>query len=430
MKNLLIALLFVLSSAVQAQTGSTSAVLPFVIKEGAPESAGMSSVKLQQIDKLFQESINKGWMAGASTIIIRNGKIVYHKATGYNDIDSKTPLKRDAIFRIASQTKAITSIAIMMLYEEGKLLLDEPVSKYIPEFKNPKVLDSFIVKDSSYTTKPAKSEITIRQLLTHTSGLDYPSIGSPKMRAIYAKGGISSGIGMEYSKIGDNVKRLAVLPLVRQPGEGFTYSLSTDVLGYLVEVVSGLTLDQFFRQRIFAPLGMNDTYFYLPKEKYGRLAALYTEDTATHRVKKSPKTVNGFNADYPAAEGTFYSGGAGLSSTPYDYALFLQMILNGGEYNGKRLLSRPTVRMMLSNQLPDAASDFWFGLGFGLVSPKGSARTPQGEGTFYWGGYFNTTYWADPKEKLIVVMMKQQVPNTHGDIDEKFKALVYSAINN
>ena len=308
MKHLLIALLFLLSSTLQAQTGTASAVLPFTGKEGAPESAGMSSARLQQIDKLFQESINKGWMAGASTIIIRNSKIVYHKATGYNDVDTKTPLKRDAIFRIASQTKAITSIAVMMLYEEGKLLLDEPVSKYIPEFKNPKVLDSFIVRDSSYTAKQAKREITIRHLLTHTSGIDYPMIGSKNMRAIYAKAGISSGLGMEQSRIGENIKKLAALPLINDPGEKFVYSLSTDVLGYLVEVVSGMSLADFFQKRIFEPLGMNDTYFYLPKEKQQRLATLFTEDSTGH-IHKSADRIRGFNVNFPAVKGNYYSDG-------------------------------------------------------------------------------------------------------------------------
>ena len=291
------------------------------------------------------------------------------------------------------------------------------------------MLDKFNEADSTYTTVPAKREITIRDLLTHTSGIDYAIIGSKKMSAIYAKAGIPSGIDGGNKILGTEIKKLGAMPLAHQPGEKWTYGLNTDVLGYLVEVVSGMSLNDFFKKKIFEPLGMNDTYFYIPSEKHKRLATLYTEDSLQH-VIKSPAMQFGLHADYPNLGGTYYSGGAGLSSTPYDYAIFLQMILNGGIYNGKRILARNTVRMMTMNQIGDLSlEDDKFGLGFGITSEKGSARIPTQAGTIAWGGYFSTSYWADPKEKLIALFMTQMSPNSHADIFDKFKVLVYQAIN-
>ncbi|NDE78710.1 MAG: class A beta-lactamase-related serine hydrolase [Chitinophagaceae bacterium] len=226
-----------------------------------PLAAGFSQDRLKVIDARLNEWVEKGWMQGATALIIRNGKVVYHKAVGYNDLEAKVPLKKDDIFRIASQTKAITSVAIMILFEEGKLLLDDPVSKYIPAFRKQQVLASFNEADTSYTTVPAKSDITIRQLLTHTSGLGYAQIGSKESNAIYAKSNLTAGIGVVGDDLLSAMNRLAKLPLMHQPGERWTYGLNTDLLGCLVEVISGKTLDQFFKERIFEPLGMQDTYF-------------------------------------------------------------------------------------------------------------------------------------------------------------------------
>ncbi len=402
-----------------------------VLTEANPETAGMSPERLQRIDKLVGEYVNNKWIAGAVAIIARNGKIVYYKGIGYDDIDKKTPMKRDEIFRIASQTKAITSTAVMMLYEEGKFLLDDPISDYIPEFKNPQVIDKFNEADTTYTTVPAKREITIRDLLTHTSGIDYAIIGSKMMSAIYAKADIPSGLDAGNKVLGTEIKKLAKMPLAFQPGAKWQYGLNTDVLGYLVEVASGMSLNDFFRKRIFEPLGMKDTYFYLPSEKHNRLATLYSEDSLNHLIK-SPEKKFGIRADYPNLGGTYYSGGAGLSSTAYDYAIFLQMMLNGGVYNGKRILSRNSVRMMTMNQIGDIPfgdSGDKFGLGFGITTERGSSRLPVQQGSFEWGGYFSTTYWADPKEKIIGLIMTQHVPNSHGELSNKYKVLVYQAIN-
>jgi CubicO group peptidase (beta-lactamase class C family) len=413
-------------SAVKNSTGP-------VLTEASPASAGMSAERLARIDNVINEYIDKKWIAGATVLIARNGKIIYYKGVGYDDIDKKTPMKKDAICRIASQTKAITSVAVMMLYEEGKLLLGDPVSKYIPEFKNPKVLDKFNPADTTYTTVPAKREITIHDLLTHTSGIAYAQIGSKESNAIYYKAGVVGGIGVGKIVLGDKMKILGGLPLMHQPGEKFTYGLNTDLLGYLVEVISGMNLDQFFRKKIFEPLGMKDTYFYLPREKRNRLATLYTEDSTKH-IKKNGETyeLNGtLYVDYPNMDGTYYSGGGGLSSTAYDYSIFMQMMLNGGEYNGKRILSRSSVRMMTTNQIGDI--DFGnnkFGLGFGIATEKTVVDSPVSPGTFDWGGMFSSSYWIDPKEKIIAQLFLQLFPNSHGDIHQKFRVLVYQAINN
>ena len=430
MKKWLFLLVLIPSFALISQAQTTKVTM---LTEAKPEAVGMSSEKLKRIDQLVQEYINNRWVAGAAVIVARKGKIVYYKGIGFDDVDKKTALKRDAIFRIASQTKAITSVAIMMLYEEGKFLLEDPISKYIPEFKNPKVLDQFNEKDSSYTTVPAKREITIRDLLTHTSGIGYAQIGTKTMNAIYARAGVVGGIGVDNIVLADKIKILGALPIFHQPGEKWTYGLNDDVLGYLVEVISGMPFDQFLRKNIFDPLGMKDTYFYLPTEKYKRLANLYTEDSTGHIVKAlEHSSINGdFYRDYPAMKGTYFSGGGGLSSTAYDYAIFMQMMLNGGEYNGKRLLSRNTVRMMTMNQIGDlSVGDNKFGLGFGIVTEKGSAQSPVPTGTFDWGGMFSSSYWIDPEEKIVAQLFLQLYPNSHGDIHEKFKVMVYQAVVN
>ena len=396
---------------------------------GIPEKNHFSSERLQKIDKLVQQYIDSNWISGAIAIVAHDGNIVYHKAIGYDDKEKNKLLQKDAIWRIASQTKAITSVAVMMLFEDGKILLDEPISKYIPQFKKPVVLDKFNKADSSYTTIPAKREITIRDLLTHTSGVGYARIGSETMNAIYAKAGVVGGIGLKGGLLADNIKKLGTLPLVHQPGEKFTYGLNTDILGYLVEVVSGLSLDQFFRKNIFDPLGMKDTYFYIPKEKQNRLAMLHSDDKTKH-VENTAEiiTVNGtFYRDYPILDGgSFYSGGGGLVSTAYDYAIFMQMLLNGGDYNGKHLLSKNTIRLMTSSQTPNMG--ITFGLGFQVVTDADAAKNTSSPGSFSWGGMFASSYWIDPKEKIVAQFVLQQYPFSHGDIAEKFKVAVYQAM--
>ena len=393
------------------------------------KTTGFSAERLRRIDANMNDWISKGWMNGAVGMIVRDGKIVYYKSAGANDLTTKSPLKKDGIFRIASQTKAITSVAVMMLYEEGKFLLDDAVSKYIPAFANQKVLDKFNAADTSYTTVPAKRPITIRDLLTHTSGLGYAQIGTKEAISIYAKSNITAGLDVSDDNLADAMKRLGGLPLIRQPGEQWMYGLNVDLLGYLVEVWSGLSLDEFFRQRIFQPLGMKDTHFNVPADKASRLVHLYSEDSVGHLVQQIGR-VNGLDVNFPLRKKTYFSGGGGLSSTVFDYAIFLQMLLNGGVYNDQRLLSRNTVRMMTMNQIGDI--DFGgnkFGLGFSIVTEKSSGAFPSQAGTFSWGGAFSTSYWADPKEKMIVIFYRQSWITTHGELGDKFRVLSYQALN-
>ncbi len=417
------ALILLLSSVTLAQK---------IVPALTPEAAGFSSERLKRIDREINDWVQKGWAPGCVALIIRDGKIAYYKAAGYNDLEAKTALQKDAIFRIASQTKAITSVAIMILFEEGKLLLDDPVSKYLPAFRRQQVLDKFNATDTTYTTVPAKKEITIRELLTHTSGLGYAQIGSKEANAIYAKHNLTAGVNVKNDKLLDAMNRLGKLPLMHQPGEKWTYGLNTDLLGCLVEVISGMTLDEFFKKRIFEPLGMKDTYFQIPGEKAARLVTLYREDSTGKLLKSAANLLNGnlVTPEYPLQPSTYYSGGAGLSSTIYDYAVFLQMLLNGGQYNGQRILSRNTVRIMTMNQIGDLVirGDDKFGLGFQVITERGSARTPAQAGTFSWGGAFATSYWVDPKEKMVMLFYRQLQNTTHGDVVEKFRALTYQAI--
>lgn len=392
-----------------------------------PEAAGFSAERLKRIDVNMKSWVDQGWMNGAAALVIRNGKIVYYKSAGYNDLKTKTLLAKDGIFRIASQTKAITSVAAMILYEEGKFLLDDAVSKYIPSFEKATVVDKFSEKDTTYTTIPASRAVTIRDLLRHTSGIGYAQIGSKISNAIYAKNKITAGLDVKDDNLSDAMTRLGPLPLMHQPGEKWTYGLNSDLLGRLVEIWSGMSLDEFLRKRIFVPLGMTDTYFNIPPEKAERLVNFFREDSLG--VLQKEDTLGSLDMNFPLRKKTYFSGGGGLSSTLYDYAVFLQMLLNGGTYNGQQILSRNTVRMMTMNQIGDLSlgDNEKFGLGFAIATEKTSAKFPAHEGTFTWGGAFSTTYWVDPKEKMVVLLYRQMW-GSHSEIDSIFKVLVYQAI--
>ncbi|HEY5407429.1 MAG TPA: serine hydrolase domain-containing protein [Ginsengibacter sp.] len=384
--------------------------------------------KIAMIDGLFKDYIAKNRLTGAVTIVVKDNQLIQYKGYGYADVATKKPMKNDAMFRIMSQTKAITSAGIMILYEQGKLLLDEPISDFIPEFKNPVVLDKFNDADTTYTTVPAKREITFRDLLTHTSGLDYTDIGSSKVMAIYSKNHIPSGLGYIDASLLDRMKALGKMPLSFQPGEKWQYGLNSDLLGCLIEVISGMDLQEFLTKNIFEPLEMKDTYFNVPASKAGRLATVYTEDSLHHIIKWS-HTFRHIDPDYPLMDKHYFSGGAGLTSTAFDYAVFMQMLLNGGIYNGHRILAKRTVEMMTSGQLaPGLFGDDNFGLGFEITSEKSAARGPRYAGSFAWGGYYGTTYWADPKAHLVCLFMTQQTPNSHGDVERKFETMVYSSL--
>jgi len=425
----ILAILFSITLMVSAypQTKSIKSTPP--LSESSPHSVGMSEERLARIDNMLTQSIEKNQIPGAVALIARNGKIVYYKAFGMAENETKRNLKRDDIFRIASQSKAITSTAVMMLWEEGKFSLDDPISKYIPEFENAQILDSLNEIDTTYITSPAKGEITIRHLLTHTSGIGYGIIDNDQFSKIYQKAGIIDLFTTTSITIEENIKKLAVLPLHHNPGKQFTYSEGLDVLGYLIEILSGKPLDEFFQERIFEPLGMNDTYFYLPDSKKFRLVPVQTiKDDKWIRY-----TNTYYDIDYPIkGSKTFFSGGAGLSSTAKDYATFLQMYLNNGELNGVRLLSRTTVQVILANQIGDLFGDpgAGYGLAFGLLNQEGQNMGGRGSiGTFNWGGYFNTQYFADPKENIIGILMKQTQDIKGDETGWKFRQLVGQAID-
>lgn len=401
-----------------------------VLAEARPEDVGMSEQRLSKIDAMLKKAVETNEVPGVVALVARKGKVVLHKAYGMADTEETRELKRDDIFRIASQTKAITATAVMMLWEEGLFRLDDPISKYIPEFKGVGILDTFNEADSSFTTIPATIPITIRHLLTHTSGIGYGMIDvDHRIRKIYQKVGIIDAFTTEPVSIGDNIKKLAKLPLHHNPGENFTYSEGLDVLGYFIEILSGMPLDKFFQTRIFEPLGMEDTYFYLPESKNQRLV----EVQVPSGDKWIAHTSEYYNPDYPiVGEKTFFSGGAGLSSTALDYATFLQMYLNNGELNGHRLLSRTTVQVIMANQIGEIWGDqgAYYGLAFQVIDQKGQDMGGRGsKATFSWGGYYNTQYFADPEEQVIGVLMKQTQELSRDNTGWKFKLLVGQAID-
>jgi CubicO group peptidase (beta-lactamase class C family) len=407
-----------------------------ILTEAAPEAGGFSASRLARLDSGMSHWVRQKWVNGSVVLIARHGKIVFYKAHGYNDPTTKAPLNKNGIFRVASQTKALTTVAVMMLWEEGKFALDDPVSRFIPSFANQNVLATFNQKDTTYTTVPAKRPVTIRDLLTHTSGLGYPAIGPPAESAIYAKSNMTGGVGVKGQTLSDAMTRLGSQPLFFQPGEQWKYGLNMDVLGYLIEKWSGLTLEDYFQKRICQPLGMVDTYFNVPPEKTPRLVNFFLGDS-TGRIQKQSTVFGGaLNMNYPLQKHDYFSGGGGLSTTIYDYAVFLQMLLNGGEYNGVRLLARNTVRLMTMNQIGDLspnvgdhARDNKFGFGFLVISENGSRFTPSQAGTYSWGGVFSTSYWVDPKEDMLVLIYRQMWGPYVANTDKAFKPLVYQAIN-
>jgi CubicO group peptidase (beta-lactamase class C family) len=417
-----------ISTSILAQTKSNK--ITAAISYGTALEAGMSDERLARIDSMCISAIKNGDLPGIVALVARNGKIVYNKAFGSSNAETKKALRTDDIFRLASQSKSITATAVMMLWEEGKFRLDDPVSKYIPEFKNPVVLDS-LLEDGTYFSTPADKEISIRHLLTHTSGIGYGVIdGDARFKKIYEKAGIIDLFTTKDISIGQNIRKLAALPLHHNPGTKFTYSESYDVLGYFIEVMSGMPFDQFLRTHIFDPLGMDDTWFYLPDSKANRLVAVQSKEDG--KWKNYPVTF--YDTDYPIKGAKqFFSGGAGLCSTAEDYANFLQMYLNHGVYNGKRLLSRTTVNLILANQI----GDLWgedttvdYGLAFAVQNQQGEHKGGSGsKGSFSWGGYFNTQYFADPEEQTIGIILKQTQGTVSDNTGWQFPILVTQAID-
>ncbi|NQX43306.1 beta-lactamase family protein [Pedobacter steynii] len=396
--------------------------------------------RLLKIDALIQRQINAKHIPGATALVLKNGKVVYEKVFGYADLESKRKMQTGDIFRIASQSKAITSLGVMMLWEEGKFLLDDPISKYIPAFKAPSVLKAYDAQSKTYTTIPAKREITVRDLLRHTSGIAYPAVFSdPTMWKIYEQAGIPSGIGTTAGTLKEKMELLGSMPLQHQPGAAFTYGLNIDLLGYLIEVWSGQALDIFMENRIFRPLEMKDTYFHLPLEKQSRLVGLYESTAGDQLVKVNHPLYEGVDPNFPNLKGSYLSGGAGLSATARDMANFYSLYLNKGLFNGKRVIGVKTIELMLQNQLgnevrisamPPQPENFQFSLaGFALETAKNDYLSPLSLGSFGWGGAFNTHGWADPKEGLIAILFTQEYLSPYFSIGEEFQIALYQALN-
>jgi len=381
----------------------------------------------------MQGFVDRHEVSGIVTLLARDGKVIDVHAVGAQDMAASRPMKTDTLFRIASMTKPITSVAVMMLFEEGRFQLTDPISKFIPSFKDMKVLTR---NDAgAETLVPARRPITIRDLLTHRSGLTYGFIDRGPVGDAYRKGMVSDGLVTTEGTIGDNVDRLAQAPLVSQPGAEYHYSLGVDVLGRLVEVVSGTTFDAFLRDRIFKPLQMVDTAFDVPDAKWSRLATVYSPEGNGIRPMKDPETfvtTNMSPGSYYKSPKKYFSGGAGLVSTAQDYSRFAQMLLNGGELDGVRLLSPKTIQLMTTSHTSDLPAGSAggpganFGLGFRVVTDLGATQALGSEGSFGWSGIYGTTFWVDPKEKLVAIMMVQRYPGT--PVAAAFQTLTYQAV--
>jgi CubicO group peptidase (beta-lactamase class C family) len=425
-----VAIVAAASLAVTVGLRGAAADLPEM--DGVPtaqaETVGMSTERLERIDSVMQAYIDRRETAGVVTLVARKGKVVHFSALGERDAESGAPMTHDSIFRIASMTKPIASVALMMMYEEGRFQLRDPISKWLPEFADMRVAIPSPPQErvtGRYKTVPAETRITVQQILTHTAGLpnSYRGITQPEFQRMSAQ--TTPG-----DTVGDMIKRLAALPLNFQPGEHWEYGRATDVVGRLVEVMSGQTLDEFFKERIFAPLNMTDTHFFLPQSKLDRFTALYGPDAnGKITLSEAPTAAS----RYVAEPHTYFSGAGGLVSTARDYFRFQQMMLNGGELEGTRLLSRKTVEMMTANHTGDkgiwlAGPGYGFGLGYAIVTDLGPAATPRSEGSYYWSGAFGTIFWVDPVEEVIGIVMQQLRPYTHINVRPDMASMTYQAI--
>ncbi|MBL7874727.1 MAG: beta-lactamase family protein [Cyclobacteriaceae bacterium] len=398
------------------------------IPVGKPDELGFSTERLQRLTTVFQAYANEKKMAGSVILVARHGKVAYVNAFGKRDVEANAPMQNDAIFRIASQTKALVSVGIMILQEEGKLLIADPVSKYIPEFSETTVAEP--KNEGGYTIVKSKRPIALRDLLTHTAGIGY---GYGLAADKWKEAGIQGWYFADRDEpVGATIARMAKLPMDEHPGEKFVYGYNTDILGVVIEKVSGKSLDEFITTRILIPLGMKDTHFYLPPNKSNRLAAVYSA-YADKPLERSPDPggMVGQGA-YVNGPRKSFSGGAGLLSTAADYAKFLQMMLNKGTLNGHRILAPSTVELMTVSHLGEIkyswGGGIGFGLGFSVCEDLGDRGVPGSVGEYGWGGAYGSTYWVDPKEDLVVVYFKQLTPTNNLDDQSKLRTLVYQAL--
>lgn len=411
---------------------------------GSAEPAAVIPDRFAPVHALLQDLVDRRQIAGAVAMVKERGTFVYRDEVGWQDVASKRPMKRDTLFRMASMTKPVTSVAVMMLVDEGKIALTDPLSKYVPEFAHVAVIDARTGMISPAV--PATREITIHDLLTHTSGLAYSFFSLPVHKEAYRQAGIVEGLMESDRTLEENARKLAGCPLVAQPGSSWNYGMSTDMLGRVVEVASGQTLDVFFRERIFEPLGMPDTFFVVPEEKLPRLATLYRPKnvpifpTAGKETEIKPVTGHDeiaaipFSAKFQHPGATKYlSGGGGLVSSIDDYTRFLQMLLNGGELDGRRLLQKETVERMTQNQIGDFPIAFpvhgdRFGYGFGVHTAKGD-RNGASIGSYSWGGIFHTYFWVDPEREVIGIVLTQLFPFHHLTLWQDYQKQVYRALD-
>jgi len=397
-----------------------------VFPKAAPEQVGFSPQRLQRLTEVFQAYVADGKLAGSVVLVARRGKIAYLHAFGQRDREANSPMPEDAIFRIASQTKALVSVGVMILQEQGKLLIGDAVGKYLPEFQKTTV--AVPKKDGGYDVVDAKRPITIRHLLTHTAGVGYgEGVARDRWQAAKIQGWYFAD---RDEPVGATVSRMASLPFDAQPGERWVYGYSTDILGTLIERVSGETLADFLAAQLFGPLGMNDTQFYLPPSKVARLAVVYSA-TESGKLERAPDPGTGVGQGaYVKGPRKSFSGGAGILSTATDYARFLQMMLNGGELDGKRILSRKTVELMTVDHLVNKQVEegVGFGLGFSVLKDLGARGVPGSVGEFGWGGAYHSSYWVDPTKELVVVYFTQLLPARDLDDHDKLRTLIYQAI--
>ncbi len=398
------------------------------LAETTPRSVGLLPERLADITALMQRHVDEGKLAGAVAVVARRGKIAYLESVGKQDIEKNVDMSADTIFRIASMTKPITSVAVLMLYDDGLIELNDPVYKYIPEFYKPTVLGSGEEKRNIR----AKRKITIKHLLTHTSGLTYH--WDTKIGSLYQEAGITHGLIQDDSVLGEKMKKLARVPLLHQPGEKWTYGLSVDVLGRVVEVVSKKTLEEFFQERIFEPLGMKDTHFFIADDKMPRLAAMYAPKSGGGLKLLTEPVVEGalvYSADHPyVGQRRYFSGGGGLCSTIGDYLRFSQMLLDLGELDGKRVLKRRTVRLMIRDHVGELSKNQGFGLGVSVARDTDKSGGLDCVGSYGWGGFWYTTFFVDPKKRMVGICMAQLHPDGGATLNSKFKGLVYKALRN
>ena len=403
-----------------------SSLLAQGLTRAVPEAVGMSSERLERLTEALQGYVDDGQLAGAVAIVVRRGRIAYLEAVGQRDVASAAPMDADAIFRIASQTKALASTGVMLLQEEGRLLITDPVGDYLPAFKDTMVAEPN--EDGGYDVVPPRRPITIRDLLTHTAGISY---GSGPAADKWQEAGITGWYFADRDEtVGDVMARLAELPLDAHPGEAWIYGYNTDILGAMIEKISGQTLGAFLGERLLGPLGMDDTHFFLPADKVHRLATVYssTDDGGIERAP-DPGHMVGQGA-YVHGPRKSFSGGAGLLSTATDYATFLQMMLNGGTFDGTRVLSRKTVESMTVDHLDGIAfrSGQGFGLGFSIMHNPAALGLPASKGEYGWGGAYHSTYWVDPAEEMVVVYLTQLIPARNIDDHGKLRTLIHQAI--